>query len=173
MLFWKNFFNKNDTIGTSVKSNQKSINQILIKQLNSLNIYITSDPIIDIGTLETICDSVGWVKRPPNRIQKAIRNSFLLVTLFYVQSNEKQIIGFARVTSDHVFNATVWDVVIDPKFHGYGLGKLLMSYVVQQLRTLDISTITLFADSDVTKFYKKLGFIADPNNVKGMFWYPK
>lgn len=28
----------------------------------------------------------------------------------------KRLIGLARATSDHVFNATVWDVLVDPEF---------------------------------------------------------
>lgn len=27
-----------------------------------------------------------------------------------------QLIGLARATSDHVFNATIWDVLVDPAY---------------------------------------------------------
>ena len=47
-----------------------------------------------------------------------------------------------------------------------------MNEVIKQLRKYDISTITLFADPEVVKFYKRIGFIIDPDGVKGMFWYP-
>lgn len=30
--------------------------------------------------------------------------------------NQKQLIGMARATSDHAFNATIWDVVVDPSY---------------------------------------------------------
>ena len=29
---------------------------------------------------------------------------------------EERLIGLARCTSDHVFNATIWDVLVDPEF---------------------------------------------------------
>ena len=48
-----------------------------------------------------------------------------------------------------------------------------MHETIQQLRKHDISTITLFADPEVIVFYKNLGFVPDPNGIKGMFWYPK
>ena len=32
------------------------------------------------------------------------------------QEDTKRLIGLARATSDHVFNATVWDVLVDPEF---------------------------------------------------------
>lgn len=54
-----------------------------------------------------------------------------------------------------------------------GLGKALVENLVRSLLRLDISNITLFADAKVTDFYKQMGFQADPEGIKGMFWYPK
>ncbi|KAK8940526.1 putative acetyltransferase NSI [Platanthera zijinensis] len=31
-------------------------------------------------------------------------------------NEQKQLIGMARATSDHVFNATIWDVIVDPSY---------------------------------------------------------
>ncbi len=45
--------------------------------------------------------------------------------------------------------------------------------MVRSLLRRDITNITLFADAKVVGFYKSLGFEADPNDIKGMFWYPK
>lgn len=36
----------------------------------------------------------------------------------------------------------------------------------------DIGNITLYADAHVVTFYQNLGFEADPDGIKGMFWYP-
>lgn len=30
--------------------------------------------------------------------------------------DRKQLIGMARATSDHAFNATIWDVLVDPSY---------------------------------------------------------
>ncbi|GIL48864.1 hypothetical protein Vafri_5293 [Volvox africanus] len=85
----------------------------------------------------------------------------------------EQLIGLARATSDHAFNATIWDVLVDPEFQGQGLGKALVEQMVRSLLRRDISNITLFADSKVLDFYRQMGFEADPEGIKGMFWYPK
>jgi aralkylamine N-acetyltransferase len=45
--------------------------------------------------------------------------------------------------------------------------------MVRHLLRRGIANITLFADSDVVTFYEKLGFAADPEGIKGMFWYPR
>jgi ribosomal protein S18 acetylase RimI-like enzyme len=88
------------------------------------------------------------------------------------RGSTRRLIGFARATSDHAFNATIWDVVVHPDFQGKGLGKALMSYMIKKLRSEDISNITLFADPQVVNFYRRMGFMPDPEGIKGMFWYP-
>lgn len=30
--------------------------------------------------------------------------------------DQKKLIGMARATSDHAFNATIWDVLVDPSY---------------------------------------------------------
>nr|QVQ56655.1 hypothetical protein [Erythrocystis saccata] len=164
--FWKFFFNNKNNSQLNKK------NKTLIKNKGKENLYLSTCKQINLEELEKLCDSVGWVRRPLRKVKFALENSFLMVSIFQIKENNKNLIGFARVTSDGSFNATIWDVVIHPDFQGNGLGKLLMDYLVQELRKYDISTITLFADPEVVKFYKHIGFIVDPDGVKGMFWYP-
>nr|YP_009398157.1 hypothetical protein [Thaumatella adunca]ARW67343.1 hypothetical protein [Thaumatella adunca] len=171
MTFWKFFFNSKNQI----ESDQKYLEYdkiLLIKKNNKQNIYFSISKNINLYELEKLCDSVGWVRRPLKKVKLALENSFLIVSIFYYTKNKKNLIGFARVTSDGSFNATIWDVAIHPKFQGQGLGKALINEVIKQLRNCDISTITLFADPEVIKFYRHIGFIIDPDGVKGMFWYP-
>ena len=47
-----------------------------------------------------------------------------------------------------------------------------MKYMITKLRANDISNVTLFADPHVVEFYRRLGFVPDPEGIKGMFWYP-
>ncbi|HEY9703307.1 MAG TPA: GNAT family N-acetyltransferase, partial [Allocoleopsis sp.] len=127
---------------------------------------------IDLYELEELCDSVGWARRPLRKVKKAIEHSFLVVTMWQIRGTQRRLIGFARATSDYAFNATLWDVVVHPEFQSKGLGKAMMQFIVKKLRNEDISNITLFADPHVVDFYQRLGFIPDPEGIKGMFWYP-
>nr|QCI08306.1 hypothetical protein [Ptilothamnion sphaericum] len=177
MTFWKNFFDKKKYKYQNTKFKSKYIKEkILITNLNNegkkINIYFSTDNDINLYDLEKLCDSVGWVRRPLKKVQTALDNSFMIGYIFYNDNNKKKMIGFARATSDNAFNATIWDVVVHPSFQKKGLGKALMNQIVYNLRSYDISTITLFADPQVIKFYRNLGFITDPDGVKGMFWYP-
>ncbi|CCP38040.1 GCN5-like N-acetyltransferase (plastid) [Chondrus crispus] len=182
MAFWKKFFKNinmfnQDKNSINIKKEYLAEDLILIKHLenqgNHNDIYISTGKNINLYELEQLCDSVGWVRRPLKKVKLAIDHSFVTICVFYKNNKSKKLIGFARATSDTVFNATIWDVVIHPNFQGKGLGKALMDQIVIQLRYSDISTITLFADPHVVSFYRRIGFITDPDGIKGMFWYPR
>uniref|UniRef100_A0A804Q312 aralkylamine N-acetyltransferase n=1 Tax=Zea mays TaxID=4577 RepID=A0A804Q312_MAIZE len=141
-------------------------------------ILFSSAGDVDVYDLQALCNKVGWPRRPLSKIAASLRNSYLVATLYsIIRSSEtegeekKQLIGMARATSDHAFNATIWDVLVDPSYQG--LGKALMEKVIRTLLQRDINNITLFADNKVIDFYKNLGFEVDPQGIKGMFWYPR
>ncbi len=175
MNFWKLFVAKNDRISRNIYNNISN-NDTLIKEFNyggkKIAIILNRDKDIDLYELEKLCDTVGWVRRPLKKVKTAIRNSFLIIYLSYYKNKQKKLIAFARATSDNTFNATIWDVVVHPEFQRKGLGKILINEIIKELRYSDINTITLFADPQVLAFYKSLGFISDPDGIKGMFWYP-
>ena len=173
MVFWKKLFSNSDTVDTSATVNSGSETLNSDGQDNSQpQIVFSTDRDIDFYELEELCDRVGWARRPLRKVKKAIEHSFLVVSMWEVSGKKRRLIGFSRATSDHAFNATIWDVVVDPKYQGKGLGKAMMKYSISQLRSADISNITLFADPQVVSFYQRLGFILDPEGIKGMFWYP-
>ncbi|KAI3438726.1 hypothetical protein D9Q98_001146 [Chlorella vulgaris] len=161
--------------------------------------------VVDAVELENLCDKVGWPRRPHNKVQAALANSFLVATLTLEDeppasssssdassssnsgssnggsssggngrdSRRGRLIGLARCTSDGAFNATLWDILVDPEFQGRGLGKALVEGVTRTLLRREITNITLFADGAVVDFYTQLGYAADPEGIKGMFWDPR
>lgn len=173
MVFWKKLFSNSDAVGTS-KTTELGDGVLDLDGQDAFQtqIIFSTDRDIDFYELEELCDRVGWARRPLRKVKKAIEHSFLVVTMWEVVGKKRRLIGFARATSDHAFNATIWDVVVDPKYQSQGLGKAMMKYSISQLRSADISNITLFADPQVVSFYQRLGFILDPEGIKGMFWYP-
>ena len=175
MTFWETLWQKHSKVSEET-SDQPLMERILINGFDHegqrITILLSKKSSVDLHELEELCDTVGWVRRPLKKVKTAITNSFLNISLFYEDNKHKKLIAFARATSDNTFNATIWDVVVSPKFQRKGLGKILIKEIVKELRYSDINTITLFADPQVTTFYKSLGFISDPDGVKGMFWYP-
>jgi ribosomal protein S18 acetylase RimI-like enzyme len=173
MVFWKKLFSNSEVANPNatefISELLESENQVSDR---SQIVFSTERDDLDLYDLEALCDRVGWARRPLRKVKKAIHHSFLVVSMWEVRGERKRLIGFARATSDYAFNATIWDVVVDPSFQNRGLGKALMKYTISKLRSADISNITLFADPQVIDFYRRLGFILDPEGIKGMFWYP-
>lgn len=147
---------------------------------NIEQIIFSSGGDVDIYDLQALCDKVGWPRRPLPKLAAALRNSYMVAALHSTQKSpvseenaQKKLIGMARATSDHAFNATIWDVLVDPSYQGQGLGRALVEKLIRALLQRDIGNITLFADSQVVEFYRNLGFEPDPEGIKGMFWYPR
>lgn len=173
MGFWKSLFTgaETDTPPRDKDSSAKTLTEVS-SQDRGAQIVFSTERDIDLYELEELCDAVGWARRPIRKVRKAIEHSFLVVTMWEVQGSRRRLIGFSRATSDHAFNATIWDVVVHPDYQGKGLGKTLMKQLIKKLRSEDISNVTLFADPHVVDFYRNLGFMPDPEGIKGMFWYP-
>mmetsp|Transcript_38438 Transcript_38438/g.151745 ORF Transcript_38438/g.151745 Transcript_38438/m.151745 type:complete len:172 (+) Transcript_38438:755-1270(+) len=171
MNTWIKFFKESPLVETTPPCFKlvEHYKKLLITEKTYL--YIVYSKNINLHELENLCKLVGWVKRPPQKVKYAINSSFLNLTLYVGKTNT--LIGFVRAISDTTFNATIWDMVIHPDYQKQGLGTILMKEVIQELRYLEIDTVTLFADAKNIRFYNKLGFIIDPYNIKGMFWYPK
>lgn len=172
MGFWKSLFNAPDSVAATKPAQAEAMQPTRLSTNTGSRIFFSTDRDIDLYELEELCDAVGWSRRPLRKVKKAIQYSFLVMTMWEQRGNSRRMIGFSRATSDHAFNATIWDVVVHPDFQGKGLGKALMDQLIKKLRSEDISNITLFADPHVVDFYRQLGFMPDPEGIKGMFWYP-
>ncbi|MBX9687898.1 MAG: GNAT family N-acetyltransferase [Candidatus Obscuribacterales bacterium] len=115
--------------------------------------------------VQDLCASVGWSRRDPVLIARALANSLAVVSAW----DRDIMVGFARATGDQVFNATIWDVAVRPAYQKRGLGRLLMVELLKDLDSYGIPLITLYADPGTDGFYKRFGFSTDPAGVRGMF----
>src|SRR5712671_6246859 len=73
--------------------------------------------------VQDLCAAVGWSRREPALITRALDNSLVVVSAW----DGDLMIGFARATGDKVFNATVWDVCVRPSHQRKGVGRLIMN----------------------------------------------
>jgi GNAT superfamily N-acetyltransferase len=140
-------------------------------QRGSSGLVLSREREIDLIELEQLCDAVGWSRRPMRRVRKALAHSLLLVGLWRHDRHLPRLVGFARCTGDGVVEATVWDVAVHPHYQGAGLGKQLMAYVLDQLRSMEVERVTLFADPQVVGFYQAQGWELEPLQRRCAFWY--
>ncbi|KAF8389867.1 hypothetical protein HHK36_024384 [Tetracentron sinense] len=126
---------------------------------------------LNLDHLNSIFVAVGFPRRDTKKIRVALENTDSLLWIEY--SKTERPVAFARATGDGVFNAIIWDVVVDPSFQGIGLGKAVMERLVEELLQKGITNIALYSEPRVLGFYRPLGFAADPDGIRGMVYSRK
>ena len=95
-----------------------------------------------------------WAKdRTIEDIQIAIDNSNPVVTVW----DSDRVVGFARATSDGVYRAGIWDVVIHPDYRGRGLGGKLVETVLTHPHVNKVERVYL-TTTNQQSFYERIGF---------------
>ena len=95
-----------------------------------------------------------WAKdRSIDDLKIAIANSAPVVTIW----DECRLIGFARATSDGIYRATIWDVVIHPDYQGSGLGRKLVETVLTHPKVNRVERVYLMT-THKQSFYERIGF---------------
>jgi hypothetical protein len=114
MGFWKSFFSSSDAVSPQMQFEGDAVEGTIDRTDGSSRIFFQHEREIDLYELEELCDAVGWSRRPMRKVRKAIQHSFLVASMWQQRGTTRRLIGFARATSDHAFNATIWDVVVHP-----------------------------------------------------------
>ena len=98
--------------------------------------------------------SAFWAQeRKIEELKIAVANSNPVVTIW----NHQQLIGFARATSDAIYRATIWDVIVHPDYRGLGLGRKLVETILTHPHVNRVERVYLMTTHQQS-FYKKIGF---------------
>lgn len=109
--------------------------------------------------------SIGWGCRDREVLVVALANS--LFSVCAVKRDE--IVGFGRLIGDSGFTFYVQDVMVKPAYQGQGIGKKIVSEIVEFVRENynDCSMLCLMAAKGKEPFYRQFGFIERPNETYG------
>ena len=91
--------------------------------------------------------------RTPDDMAVAIANSDPVISAW----DGDRLIGFARATSDGIYRAVIWDVVIHPDYQGAGLGRKLVQTVLSHPKLNRVERVYLMTTHQ-QKFYERIGF---------------
>jgi N-acetylglutamate synthase-like GNAT family acetyltransferase len=97
-------------------------------------------------------------------LETVIRYSDPVVTVW----NQQQLIGFARATSDGIYRATIWDVIVHPDYQGAGLGRKLVETVLAHPRVNRVERVYLMTTNQ-QKFYERIGFQTNATTTMVLF----
>jgi len=116
-----------------------------------------TDKKVDYEKLQTLFNQVGWNDKTNdiNRLRAMVKNSQIVVTAW----DEEIMIGFARCTTDYVFNGQINNVVIDLKYRRKGIGKALINKILDSSKQV---TYMLRGSIRNQEFYRSLGFEDGP-----------
>ncbi len=110
---------------------------------------------IDLHQLQALFNkSAFWASnRQIGDLQIALDRSDPVISAW----DELRLVGFARATSDGIYRATIWDVVIDDDYQRLGLGRKLVATVLDAPCMQRVERIYLSTTHQQT-FYERLGF---------------
>jgi len=91
--------------------------------------------------------------RSHEKLRRMLRGSAAVVSAW----SERDLVGFGRATSDGIYRAVLWDVVVASPHAGQGLGRRLVQAL---LRTPSVATAerVYLMTTDSRGFYERLGF---------------
>ena len=119
--------------------------------------YLVSDDdnLLQFERIYELLSNTYWAStRSREVIQKSIYNSLC----FGIYNRDLQI-GFARCITDYSVIYYLADVIIDEKYRGRGLGKLLLRCIVNHETLAPLFGI--LNTNDAHELYKQFGFTQD------------
>jgi len=95
-----------------------------------------------------------WAQgRSIRALRQMLAGSAAVVSLWH----GKRLVGFARATSDGVFRAVLWDVVVPDDLQGQGLGRQLVQGLLAAQTLRNVERVYLMTTNSAG-FYEQLGF---------------
>jgi predicted GNAT family N-acyltransferase len=120
----------------------------IIDQLNSAQ----------IDQLHELFKQMWWTKtqeRTKEDISIMLRNC---MSFGVIESDTQNLVGYARVLTDGIKYAFIFDVMAVDYHRGKGLGKMLMDAIIAHPRLKNIKNFELTCAPDMVAFYEKFGF---------------
>ncbi len=88
----------------------------------------------------------------PDLLMQALENSHSLVTAW----SGDRLVGLGNAISDGYLVVYYPHMLVDPEFHGLGVGRLIMDTMLARYQGFHQQMLT--ADGGAIEFYKKMGF---------------
>jgi GNAT superfamily N-acetyltransferase len=103
--------------------------------------------------LERLFLSVGWSSgHYPDRLVTAMKNFRTVISAW----DGDRLVGMICAMDDGVMNAYVHYLLVDPDYHGQGIGRRLVETMKQKYK--DYLRIAVIAYNEELSFYENFGF---------------
>lgn len=108
-----------------------------------------------------------WTQtRDPSAINKLISNSEVAIGILNKETNE--LVGFARVITDTLYRAFIFDVITKKTYRNKGIGTYLIKAILEHPKVAKVERIELYCPDRLVPYYEKFGFTTEVNGSKLM-----
>jgi len=95
-----------------------------------------------------------WAQdRTIKQIKQMLENSNVIITVW----KNNNLVGFGRATTDQVYRAVLWDIVVSQDLQRVGLGKIIVEELLKDKKINSAERVYLMTTNS-EEFYKQLGF---------------
>jgi GNAT superfamily N-acetyltransferase len=109
-----------------------------------------------------------WWSRGRNieDVRRVVRHSDLVFS--FCDSETGRLAAFARVLTDFVYKAVIFDVIVDRTHRHLGLGRMLLDAITAHPALLFVEHLELYCRPEMVPFYEKWGFTAGLRQLRLM-----
>jgi len=95
-----------------------------------------------------------WARgRSPRQLRQMLKGSQVIVSLW----RGKRMVGFGRASSDGIYRAVLWDVVVAGDLQGRGLGRRVVEALLASPKLRKVERVYLMTTNS-SGFYEQMGF---------------
>ena len=122
-----------------------------------------------IRDLQVLFQNEWWTRgRTLDETRRLVEHTDLVLGI--CERDTGHLAAFARVLTDRTFRAFVYDVIVDPRYRGAGLGTRLMRRILDHEVLARVPQIDLNCRPVLQPFYRRLGFRDDIDGTVLMRW---
>ena len=120
----------------------------------------------NIIELHQLYQNEWWTKnRTLKESERCVNGSQICIGLL---DEHGRLQGFARVLTDYIFKAFIFDLIVSPTYRGKGLGDQLINLVKNHQALSQVKCFELYCLPELEDFYKSHGFTADVGGINLM-----
>ena len=75
---------------------------------------------------------------------------------------QNNLVGFGRATTDEIFRAVLWDIVVDKQYENHGIGRKIITSIIENPLIARVERVYLMT-THCEDFYLKMNFTIERN----------
>jgi predicted GNAT family N-acyltransferase len=125
-----------------------------------------------VHELHALYQNEWWTRgRTLDETRRVVEHSDLLFA--FLGEPDRRLVAFARVLTDRVFKALVFDVIVAPDRRGEGLLRKLLDRIFSHPDLKGVKHLELYCLPELVPLYEKFGFSTDMGGVRWMRRTPR